>query len=53
MEASEPKSVNPNDIQYGLNSLRLGGLHIVYVMVTTKPFLLKNLEILFSKLKKL
>ena len=28
MEASEPKWVNPNDIQYGVNSLRLGGLHI-------------------------
>ena len=30
MEASEPKWVNPNDIQYVVNSLRLGGLQIIY-----------------------
>ena len=29
MEASEPKRANPNDIQYGVNSLRLGGLNIL------------------------
>ena len=29
MEASEPKWVNPNDIQSGVNSLRLGGFHII------------------------
>ena len=29
MEASKPKWVNSNDIQYGVNSLSLGGLHIV------------------------
>ena len=28
MESSEPKCVNPNDIQYDVNLLRLGGLHI-------------------------
>ena len=28
MEASESKWVNPDDIQYGVDSLRLGGLHI-------------------------
>ena len=28
METFEPKLVNPNDIEYGVNSLRLGGLHI-------------------------
>ena len=28
MEASEPKCVNPDDIQYGVNSLRVGGLQI-------------------------
>ena len=24
------KWVNPNDIQYGVNSLRLGGLHLIH-----------------------
>ena len=28
MGASEPKWVSPNAIQYGVNSLRLGSLHI-------------------------
>ena len=28
MEASEPKWVNPDDIQYGVNSLRLEGLQL-------------------------
>ena len=28
MEASEPKGVNPYDVQYGVNSLRLEDLHI-------------------------
>ena len=28
MDASEHKWVNPNNIWYGVNSLRLGGLHI-------------------------
>ena len=28
MGSSEPKWVNPNDISYGVNSLRLGGLQI-------------------------
>ena len=28
METSELKWVNPNDIQYGVNSLRLGSLHM-------------------------
>ena len=33
MEASKPKWVNPNDISYGVNSLRPGGLHIeIYIM---------------------
>ena len=30
MEGPEPKWVNPNDIWYGVNSLRLGGLHIIF-----------------------
>ena len=30
IEASEPKWVNPDDIQYGVNSLRFGGLPIVF-----------------------
>ena len=29
MDASKPKWVNPNDIKYGVNSLRLGSLHIM------------------------
>ena len=29
MEVSEPKWVNPDAIQYGVNTLRLGGLHII------------------------
>ena len=29
MEASEPKWVNPDDILYGVNSLRFGGLQIL------------------------
>ena len=29
MEASDPKWVNPYYIQYGVNSLRLEGLHII------------------------
>ena len=35
MEASEPKWVNPNDIQYAVNSLRLEGLQIY--IVASKP----------------
>ena len=30
MEASEPKKVNHDDIEYGVNSLRLGSLQITY-----------------------
>ena len=30
LEASEPERVNPNYIQYGVNSLRLGGLQLWY-----------------------
>ena len=26
LKASDPKWINPNDIQYGVNPLRLGGL---------------------------
>ena len=33
MEASEPKWVNPNDILYGVNSLRLGGLQIIWSQI--------------------
>ena len=29
MEAAEPKWVNPNDIQYGVNSFRLGCLQLI------------------------
>ena len=44
MEASEPKWVNPNNIQYGVNSLRLGGLHILPMKCTstTKLYHLKS-----------
>ena len=28
MEASKPKWINPGDIYYGVNSFRLGGLHL-------------------------
>ena len=36
MEVSEPKWVNPDDIQYGVNSLRLGGLQILYTNCATQ-----------------
>ena len=29
MDAFDPKWVNPNDIQYGVNLLRYGGLHLL------------------------
>ena len=29
MESFEPKCVNPNHVWYGVNSLKLGGLHII------------------------
>ena len=29
LEASEPKWVKPDDIQYGVNSLRFGVLHLI------------------------
>ena len=32
VEAFEPKWVNPIDIQYGVNSLRLGDLHVVIIL---------------------
>ena len=32
LEAFEPKWVNPDDIWYGVNSLRLGGLHLFHVL---------------------
>ena len=38
MEASEPKWVHPNNIWYGVNSLRRGGLHI------SLNLLIKNLN---------
>ena len=31
MKAFEPKWANPNDIKYGVNTLRLGGLHIDFI----------------------
>ena len=33
MEASEPKWVNSDDIQYAVNSLRLGGLLIIFKLI--------------------
>ena len=33
MEVSEPESVNPNDIQYGVNLFKLGGLHLLYNII--------------------
>ena len=33
MKASEPKWVNHNGISYGVNSLRLGGLQIMYIIL--------------------
>ena len=30
LEASKPKCVNPDAIQYGFNSLRLGGLQLMF-----------------------
>ena len=35
MDGSEPKLVNPDGIQYGVNSLRLRGLHMVYIHENT------------------
>ena len=35
MDASDPKWVNPNDIQHGVNSLWFGGLEMYF---TTKMF---------------
>ena len=38
MEASEPKWVNPDDIQYGINSFRLGVLQICWIYYSSfKP----------------
>ena len=45
MEAHELKWVNPNDMQYGVNSFRLGGLQmwIVEGIITTyQVYLMKN-----------
>ena len=36
MEASEPKLVNPNVIQYGVNSFRLGDLQIEHLFSRLK-----------------
>ena len=36
MEAFEPKWVNPYDIQYGVNSLRLEGLQVVLHIIGTR-----------------
>ena len=45
MEASEAKCVNPNDIQYGVNSLRLGGLYLIY---KNKNYFAVNLKFRFE-----
>ena len=37
-KASEPKWVNPDGIQYGVNLLRLGGLHIHITFIADKVF---------------
>ena len=47
MEASKPKRVNPNDIQYRDNSLRLGGLHIIYKIPLSQQ-LYKFIQIISS-----
>ena len=39
VEVSEPKWVNPDNIQYGVNSLRLGGLQLFF----TFPFKIKTI----------
>ena len=42
MEASEPKRVNPNDVQHGVNSLRVRGPQIYNVNKYIKLNILYN-----------
>ena len=50
MEASEPKWVNPNDIWYAVNSLRLGGLHfILYTKILSPVIVNERHLILYNK----
>ena len=39
MEASKPKCVNSDNVEYGVNSLRLGGYHMCFSFEVTKHFL--------------
>ena len=49
LEASEPKWVNPDDIQYGVNPLFLRGLQIILdIMIKSQALLNSDLELIFS-----
>ena len=42
MEASEPKWVNPDDIKYGVNSIRLGHLQIYKQISVLKSLIIST-----------
>ena len=52
MKASEPQWVNPNDIQYGVNPLRLGGLQIILIFLKTIYEILKGAFFILKNISK-
>ena len=48
MEASKPKWVNSDYIQYGVNSLSLGGLYIRTQYILVKIFYLNGVSYRFN-----
>ena len=47
MEASKEEWINPNDIQYEVNSLRLSGLHILCIWLYFMHFMNKYFVFFF------